>query len=194
MALNRTLLAVLLALGARTLAAAPYRVTLGLFSWQDTLSVSSAATSLPLRNTTFAVAPGAAAEWAIDESLSFDAGANVLFGSTDATLSPGAAAPPISYRVQGATAIGFLARPGLSYRLGDAGSPVTIGASLPILVKRVSYPAPAGGFGVERDSLVAVGFLLETRLTRDSMSLTPRVGFLKSLSRYFWGLELGYAL
>ncbi len=189
--IRRYFLAVLLAT-APAFGAVPYRVTLGFLSWQDTFSVSSATATIPLRDTAVGISPGVAYELPVSGPFFADFGGSFILGSNDATVSPVQPGAAISYTANGATAYGFLARAGMYWR-GEE-SPITVGVSVPLLFKKTSWPTPAGGFTVDNDSAFSLGFLIESRITRGDFSVTPRVGFLQSASRYLWQLELGYSL
>lgn len=170
------------------------RVKLAFSTWQESTSLTQAnQDKFPLRANFTGVCPGYGIALESEKKIHLELSACAFLGTTEIGESAGETnLPPILYRSSGVRAIGLRAEPSFYWRFQS--EDVSLGFTVPLLYRRVSWVEPGGGLQISRKNALVPGFVLAPRMERSGWAISPQLGFMQALKNTFWSFEFSYRL
>lgn len=166
----------------------------GILSWQEALTLTSPSqTQYTVLATQLGVTAGLGFQSRMGYGWYWDISAAGVLANSDAALEASSlGTADIEYQVSNSQLKGFLGQMGLLWR--PPGNRVTIGFSVPLLMRDSPWTLPGGGYTLDMSSNKALGLMLDARYESGSFFLAPKFGFIKSASHLIWVIQAGWRL
>lgn len=167
-----------------------FRAGVGILSWQDSLSLTGPTNEVnALVSSTLGISLGGGYHRELNPIYHLDIELGLVLAQCDAGL-PGPLPNQLLYSARNVSAYGGLGSLGLHVAIADAW---TLGPSLLVLYKSTAWPQPGAGYTLNAEGPVGLGLVVDARAVRGEWFVDTKVGFFRSVSRFFWSLGLGYS-
>lgn len=165
-------------------------LSIGVSSWQDAISILSPQGQMTeLLVSSIGASPSVSFVYAGSDTFALEASAGFLFGLGNAGNSSDSKALGFSYSARNVRIQGLITQVVGWRRLAQGSS--SVGLGLPILIQSREWPNPQGGYSVSAKNDPVMGFFIAMRWRRSEWHLTPKLGFLNSVSRVYWSCDFG---
>jgi len=168
-----------------------FRASFAIVSWQDSLTLTSPANEpTGLASSTLGVGLSAGRSLPLSQNSHLDFEAGLLLGQSDAGL-PGALPNQLLYTARNISAFGGYGTIGWLLSFGEG--QFTIGPAALILFKNTGWPQPSGGYVLTEETPFGAGAVIDARVRRGKWFVQSKFGFLRTLTKFYWSVGLGYS-
>jgi hypothetical protein len=174
--------------------------SISVLSWQEPQGLNGPGNqSYALLSTNTAFNPGVSFEKDLTPYFGVELGLSMIYAKSDLGVSSGKTVSPIQYSAKGAQVFGAGFSFGVWYKIDPTPyqtwiKGTAIGARLPVIYRRGTWPEPSGGYSLDAKSAVYSGLMFQAAFEASHLRLLPQVGFIRSVKHLIWGLELGYGI